>query len=45
MVANQRRGKPSTKAPFEVKGNEVWKVGGQLAVQARAEATLVEEEV
>ena len=45
METNQRRGKPPIKAPFEVKENEVWKVGGQLAVQARAGASLVEEEV
>ena len=45
MIANPRRGKPPIKAPFEVKEGELWKVGGQLAVQARAESTMVEDEV
>ena len=44
MVADQRRGKPPTQAPIEVEEKEVWKVGGQLAVQARAGATEVEGE-
>ena len=43
MIAYPRRGKPPIKAPFEVKEGEVWKVGGQLAIQARAESTMVEE--
>ena len=45
MTTNPRRGKPPIKAPFEVKEGEVWKVGGSLAVQVRAESTMVEEEV
>ena len=32
-----------TKAPFMLTAQDVWKVGGQLSVKARADATIVEE--
>jgi hypothetical protein len=42
--SKQRGGTTQTKAPFMLTGQDVWKVKGQLSVQARADATTVEEE-
>ena len=42
--SKQRGGTTKTKAPFMLTGQDVWKVKGQLSVQARADATTVEEE-
>ena len=39
------KGTTQTKAPFMLTAQGVWQVKGQLSVQARADATIVEEEV
>ena len=44
MTRRGSTGTTQTKAPFMLTGQDVWKVKGQLAVQARADATTVEEE-
>ena len=44
MTRRGSKGATQTKAPFMLTGQDVWKVKGQLSVQARADATTVEEE-